>query len=271
MYTFPALTCLTTIVFVIGPGPEDMSIFKSVLAKMLWGHSNPTHIKICVVGETGEGKSTLINSIVEREVAETKPSVTACTTEVKEYKQSNITPAGISVSLFDSPGLNDSAGDDDKYIRALEETCQEVDLVLFCKKLGDRWKNGEKAAMLKLTDRFGEKFWSYVVFVHTFANIVDVRKLLKQYPGLDELQSFKHFLTEERNKIKNLIQEVIQVDRSIVDEIPFIPAGEYYTVDPSGLQLPDRANWLQSMLEECCHQIKDKHKFKKLNLSHRKL
>ena len=59
---------------------EPMCIFKSVLQKQLTGCA-PTHLKIFVAGETGEGKSTLINSIVESEVAETDIGSTACTTE----------------------------------------------------------------------------------------------------------------------------------------------------------------------------------------------
>ena len=54
--------------------------------------------------------------------------------------------------------------------------------------------------MLKLTDRFGNKFWRYVVFVHTFANedddsndsdteSVDVNELSNQYK-LDKVESF---------------------------------------------------------------------------------
>ena len=260
-----------------------MSIFESALEKKLRGHTNPTHLKIFVAGETGEGKSTLINSIVERRVAKAKRGATPCTAEVKEYKKLNITSAGISVSLFDSPGLNDCSGNEDKYIRALEETCQEVDLVLYCKKLGDRLKDGDKAAMLKLTDRFGEKFWSYVMFVHTFANNID-RDDIESDESSDDSDTesvgvsphkFESFLQKEKTEIKKHLKEEVQVDHSIANKIPFVPAGKYRRSRSnkysSSLQLPDRANWLQSMLEECCHQIKDKHKFKKLNLSHRKL
>ena len=273
--SFLAVTCFTTIVFVIGP--EDMSIFKSVLEDKLKGCAL-THLKICVVGQTGEGMSTLINSIVERKVAEIGCGRKTCTKEVKEYKNLNITPAGISVSLFDSPGLNDCSGNEDKYIRALEETCQEVDLVLYCKRLGDCLKDGDKAAMLKFTDRFGETFWSYVVFVHTFANKVDVgsdESDTESVGASPDKFNFKSFLQVEEIEIKKYLKEEVQVDHSIVNEIPIVPAGKYRgrrsNTHFSSLQLPDRDNWLQSMLEECCHQIKDKHKFMKLNLSHRKL
>ena len=220
------------------------------------------------------GKSTLINSIVEGKVAETKCGATAHTAEVKEYRKFNITPAGISVSLFDSPGLIDCSGNEDKYIRALEETCQEVDLVLYCKRLGERLKDGDKAAMSKLTDRFGETFWSYVVFVHTFANTVDTDSDDSDTESVGG-SNFDTFLKNEEIYIKKHLKETIQVDHSIVDEIPCVPAGKYRRCrsnkHSSSLQLTGRANWLQSMLGKCCHQIKDKHKFMKLNLSHRKL
>lgn len=239
-----------------------MSIFKSILEVKL--KNCTTNIRIFVTGETGQGKSTLINSIIEKKVAKVVTGFDRCTTEVKEYKKLDVTPE-ISVSLFDSPGLQDNTGNEDSYIRALEEICIEADLVFYCKKMGDRFKNDDTEAMRKLTNRFGEKFWSRVVFIFTFANKID--------DDDDEDNSFQSILQDSAEKIKKHLREVILINHTIVDQIPFLPAGKYIR-DSKGsqqqLQLPGIDNWLQSMLDECCVQIIERHKLQKLNLSHRK-
>ena len=51
------------------------------------------------------------------------------TANVSEYRKSNLL-GGVSVSLFDSPGLADATEKENDYIEALETICQEVNLVL---------------------------------------------------------------------------------------------------------------------------------------------
>ncbi|KAG2363187.1 P-loop containing nucleoside triphosphate hydrolase protein, partial [Suillus spraguei] len=63
---------------------------------------------IVIFGETGSGKSSVINTIAQEEVANTSNDVVGCTRESKRY---SVEIYGQKFALFDTAGLNDgSAG-----------------------------------------------------------------------------------------------------------------------------------------------------------------
>lgn len=59
---------------------------------------------VVVFGETGAGKSSVINMIVGRQVAETSSRATGCTFQSKPY---SVDLGGMSVTLWDTAGLNE--------------------------------------------------------------------------------------------------------------------------------------------------------------------
>lgn len=95
-------------------------------------------INIILFGETGVGKSSVVNLIAGRPIAEISPDVGACTLESKEYKFNVDT---MNLSIWDTVGLAEPQMVGDIYIPAIEKACSlikqlrdagGVDLLLFC-------------------------------------------------------------------------------------------------------------------------------------------
>uniref|UniRef100_A0A1X7SEN6 AIG1-type G domain-containing protein n=1 Tax=Amphimedon queenslandica TaxID=400682 RepID=A0A1X7SEN6_AMPQE len=129
-----------------------------------------TDITLLIIGRTGQGKSALANSIFEmsEEIAKEGADADSCTAISQSYHYPNAVP-GISIIVIDTPGLQDTQGKEDAYIRHLKQKHNEVSLVLYCMKMTDhRLCNDDKVAITKLDEAFGREFWERVVFVLTF-------------------------------------------------------------------------------------------------------
>ena len=258
-----------------------MQTFKSVLAEEL--KDEQTEIRIIVTGKTGYGKSSLLNSILESEELEEGDEGQRCTTTVTPHHY-DVTP-GLSIELFDSPGLQDTTGKENSYIQELKEKCGEVNLVLVCKSMIDyRLTPDDKLALKKLHSAFGEEFWKHVVFIFTFANREDYSKrsaIDKDPVGKEphredkegwkklEEQRLKHRVKVRGDTIKEFIVKEVEVDSTLVKDIPFIPAGyhspglhEYFVIEDT---------WLLNLFERCTHRMKDDLGLAKLNLNNSKL
>ena len=252
-----------------------MSTTKRVLTRE--GTSSDIHL--LVVGKTGQGKSTLINSLIELEedIAKEGAETTSCTKSCHSYVYPELLP-GVKVRIVDSPGLQDIYTNEQQYIQEMKSQCQEVSLVLYCMKMTDhRLANDDILALRKLNQAFGPGFWKRVLFVLTFANNekCDQRDSRDEYgpepPYSDqaawanlEKRRFVHRVKQHAVDINKLLKQVLHID----DSVQVVPAGHYKPTrsSPNPKQLPDREDWLYSMIESIHSQIK-KHKFSRLNLN----
>ena len=258
----------------IKTGRHALSTFKRILKD-----SKPADIRLLIVGKTGQGKSTLINSIIELEevVAKEGAGANHCTTTSESYYYCGVVP-GVKVTLIDTPGLRDIQGKEEGYIRQMRKECPEVSLVLFCKKLNDRLTIDDKVAIQKLRQAFGDGFWERIVFIITFANnddceIHDERD--EDDPALEPPDNDNDAwskLSKERfvHRVE-LYAEAMRNELNLDHATAIIPAGTNKKPrrrpDQNPMRLPDRENWLHDLLQVCYDQIKTKHEFSTLRLN----
>ncbi|KAG2140440.1 P-loop containing nucleoside triphosphate hydrolase protein, partial [Suillus cothurnatus] len=97
---------------------------------------------IVVFGETGAGKSSLINLMAGKEVAKTSPDMLRCTMQWKDY---TIGFGGDSYMVFDTIGLEEPQLGIKEYLESVENAYKlikeldkkgGIDLLLFCVRAG---------------------------------------------------------------------------------------------------------------------------------------
>lgn len=252
-----------------------MSTLKQVLAS----EGTRSDIHLLVVGRTGQGKSTLINSLIElgEEIAQEGAETDMCTRSTHSYVHPELLP-DVRVRIVDSPGLQDIHVNEQLYIQDMKAQCQEVSLVLYCMKMTNhRLAYDDTLALRRLHQAFGPSFWKRVIFVLTFANNErcdqkDSRDEDGPEPPFSDLDAWaelirKRFIHRVRLRSAD-INAFLKRNCEMDEYANFVPAGQYklnlYTPNP--LKLPDRENWLYNLVKSVHSQIK-KHNFSRLNLN----
>jgi tRNA U34 5-carboxymethylaminomethyl modifying GTPase MnmE/TrmE len=99
-------------------------------------------LNVILFGETGSGKSSVINLLAGKEVARTSPDIDGCTTAYQPYP---LIVNGVSYTVWDTVGLDEPMVGNTGYLRSIEQVCKlvrdltkagGVDLLLFCHRQG---------------------------------------------------------------------------------------------------------------------------------------
>jgi predicted GTPase len=179
-----------------------------------------------LVGRTGVGKSSTINSLMGREVApvgDYEP-----TTMSIECYDNDIN--GVNFTIVDTPGLCDDLeekGNDYDYLELMRNEIDQVDSTWFVSRLDDtRVTRDEKEGIQRISEAFGEEIWEKAVIVFTFAGNVTPEK-------------YRTALKERTRLIREEIAKYI--DSDVAENIPSV------AVDNTRPTTPDRRRWLNKL------------------------
>ncbi len=160
-----------------------------------------------LVGQTGTGKSSTVNSLMGKEVA--RPSrFEPGTLQVEKY---NSPPNSLMrYVVLDTPGLSDASGKDQAYLLMIQEALPDktMDCLWFVTKLDDtRIRTDEVTTIKQTTDAFGKKVWEQSVIVFTFADKVsqiEYEETLRERTRLIRWEIAKHIGQSKANKIPSV-------------------------------------------------------------------
>ena len=226
-------------------------------------------VTILVCGRTGVGKSTLINEIFGANICPTggpdeESEKASDDVDVDEFEHvtREVTATckslnGVLLTIYDSPGLQDGTGNDDKYLQDIRNYYDSVDLVLYCIDFtSDRWLEQENRAIALFSEEFGSSFWEKTIVVFTKANRVqnDLRRRAGYESKLEK--RFESYAKKTRN---NLTLNKISPD--ITKGLPFVAAGHketrklVYVSERLKVQ-PYGANYLAELWVMCVDRFK---------------
>ncbi len=198
-------------------------------------------INILVTGKTGSGKSTLVSGILGFKVENKTKG------QLSKYE---VAREGITVTVWDSPGLQDGSANQGEYLRQMEKQCSYRDLTIYCIKISDtRFVHSEEnpdiVAMKKLTHAFGKGFWSNCIIALTYANTLTAMDW-DTLSAAEQKRRFEHKIHQWKEQVQDILVEDIGLSREAVKTVSITPVGHYRKP-----HLPDCNYWLSNFWFKC--------------------
>lgn len=163
-----------------------------------WGVQH-NDLSICILGKTGVGKSSLINSLFQETIAIEGGNYYAETKTVDKY---TTIINDVTVSIYDTPGLFDTLENNDQYLDMIKNI-KKVDIILLVYDMSDKRIRAEDIEVIKTYNTLlGSDIMKYVVIVLSFANEIPInefyynlnmktnefRRIMNIYSGINDTE-----------------------------------------------------------------------------------
>ena len=205
-------------------------------------------LSIVIAGKVGTGKSSLVNGVLGKKVAEEVASAVSVTSEIEPYEaEIKTSEKTVSVTVWDTPGLGDVFGDDEKVVTQVAQKCKKTDLLLYCLDMRRRLTKDDVNGITQLTKHLGPELWKNAVFALTFANEVTNPPDSEREP----VEIFKEKFTSWQDAITRVLNTKLSVPSKIVDDIAIVPTG-YRERCP-----PDRSDWFTPFWLEAFRKMRE--------------
>ena len=189
---------------------------------MYFNHDNYNYMCV-VLGETGAGKSTFINSITNKRECKISNKVLACTKYFNLVKTKN---SNLTYYFIDTPGWNCECGDENiiKQLKNYISYYGRLRCIIIVMKFHDIRLTNSTVKNLKLLIKYFpyKKFWEHVMIVRIYANN-SYKKFQREKAKIkgsfinainnygNDLKDFQNFM------IRNLIEFPRDIDEFYVD------------------------------------------------------
>lgn len=208
-------------------------------------------VSCLVVGKTGVGKSSFINSIADSEIAAEGDELDIGTFHIEQYEVKHET-TGTTLRFWDTPGLFDMTKRSSLYMEKIREKYDECDLVMFCSDMTDnRITEQDKRVIHEFTKSLGSAFWRRTCFIFTFGNNVEDPRSRK---------TTAEYFADTQKRLKAAYCKVLNeaaVSTDIIENIPFVPAGYHpWSTEKEMYILLDGKNWISTFWMACFARLK---------------
>lgn len=171
--------------------------------------------------------------------------------------------SSISVTVWDSPGLQDGTANESKYLADIKRKCTNIDLFLYCIWMSEtRFPPGcpDEKAMSLLTSTLGPALWENAMIVLTYGNeVVSIGEDKFGDSNHDIQAYFQKTFNKWITRLGECLNRNLQLTQEMVNKVSIVPAGHYCTPYLPNTELKStvtQTHWLSDLWLKSLHRTK---------------